>query len=81
WGAGPRAAQHLVLAAKARTILQGRFNVSAEDIRAVAHPVFRHRLFTNFNADAEGVTPEHIIDKLLETIPEPTEADYAQKPT
>jgi len=79
WGAGPRAAQHLVLAAKARTILQGRFNVSAEDIRAVAHPVFRHRLFTNFNADAEGVSPEHIITKLLETIPEPTEADYAQK--
>ncbi|HUW55329.1 MAG TPA: MoxR family ATPase [Planctomycetota bacterium] len=80
WGAGPRAAQHLVLAAKARTILSGRFNVSAEDIRSVAHPVFRHRLFTNFNADAEGVTPEHIIDKLLETIPEPSEQDYARKP-
>jgi len=79
WGAGPRAAQHLVLAAKARTILNGRFNVSADDIRAVAHPVFRHRLFTNFNADAEGVTPEHIIAKLLEAVPEPSEADYAKK--
>jgi len=79
WGAGPRAAQHLVLAAKARTILAGRFNVSADDVRAVAHPVFRHRLFTNFNADAEGVTPEHIIAKLLQTIPEPTEQDYAGK--
>jgi MoxR-like ATPase len=79
WGAGPRAAQHLVLAAKARTILGGRFNVSADNVRAVAHPVFRHRLFTNFNADAEGVTPEHIITKLLETIPEPTESDYARK--
>ena len=79
WGAGPRAAQHLVLAAKARTILGGRFNVSADDIRAVARPVFRHRLFTNFNADAEGVTPEKIIEKLLETIPEPSEKDYAKK--
>jgi MoxR-like ATPase len=79
WGAGPRAAQHLVLAAKARTILAGRFNVSAEDVRAVAKPVFRHRLFTNFNADAEGITPETIIDRLMKTIPEPTEAEYAKK--
>ena len=79
WGAGPRAAQHLVLAAKARTILAGRFNVSGDDIRAVARPVFRHRLFTNFNADAEGVTPEKIIAKLLETVPEPSEKDYAKK--
>jgi MoxR-like ATPase len=68
-----------VLAAKARTILAGRFNVSADDVRAVARPVFRHRLFTNFNADAEGVTPEQIIAKLLETIPEPSAADYAKK--
>ena len=79
WGAGTRAAQHLVLAAKARTILSGRFNVSAEDVRAVARPVFRHRLFTNFNADAEGVTPEKVIDKLLETVAEPSEKDYAKK--
>ena len=80
WGVGPRAAQHLVLSAKARTILHGRFNVSCDDVRAVAHPVFRHRIFTNFNADAEGVTPEHIITRLLKTIPEPSEADYARKP-
>ena len=79
WGVGPRAAQHLVLAAKAHTIIKGRFNVSTDDVRAVAHPVFRHRLFTNFNADAEGVTPEHIVTKLIETVPEPTEADYARK--
>ena len=78
WGAGPRAAQHLVLAAKARTILDGRYNVSAEDVRQVAHPVFRHRVFTNFNADAEGVTPDHIIDRLLKTVPEPSPADYAR---
>jgi MoxR-like ATPase len=78
WGAGPRAAQHLVLAAKARTILDGRYNVSCQDVRAVAHPVLRHRLFTNFNADAEGITPDHVVDKLLETVKEPTEADYAR---
>ncbi len=79
WGAGTRAAQHLVLAAKARTILSGRFNVSADDVRAVARPVFRHRLFTNFNADAEGITPEKVIDRLLETVREPSEKDYAKK--
>ena len=79
WGAGPRAAQHLVLAAKARTILAGRFNVSAADVRDVARPVLRHRLFTNFNADAEGVTPEKVIDRLLETVKETSEKDYAKK--
>ncbi len=79
WGAGPRAAQHLVLAAKARTILDGRYNVSCEDVRRVAHTVFRHRLFTNFNADAEGVTPDDIIDKLLEVVAESSEADYAKR--
>lgn len=72
WGAGPRAAQFMVLGAKARAILQGRFAVSAEDVRALAHPVLRHRLFTNFNADAEGVTVEQIIDRLLRTVPEPS---------
>jgi len=78
WGAGPRAAQHLVLAAKARTILTGRYNVSCKDIRSVAHPVLRHRLFTNFNADAEGIAPDDVINKLIETVAEPTEADYAK---
>jgi len=72
WGAGPRAAQYLTLGAKARAILQGRFAVTAEDIRTLAYPVLRHRIFTNFNADAEGIDVDRIIEKILETIPEPT---------
>ena len=55
WGAGPRAAQYLVLGAKAQAILDGRLNVSCDDVKRVAKPVLRHRLFTNFNADAEGI--------------------------
>ncbi|HWE03976.1 MAG TPA: MoxR family ATPase [Tepidisphaeraceae bacterium] len=78
WGAGPRAAQYLVLGAKANAILNGRLNVSADDVRAIAKPVLRHRLFTNFNADAEGIGPDQVVDKLIETVPEPTAADYAQ---
>jgi MoxR-like ATPase len=69
WGAGPRASQFLVLGAKARAVLHGRFYVSAEDIRAVAYPVLRHRIMTNFNAEAEGVKPDDIIRQLIETIP------------
>jgi MoxR-like ATPase len=69
WGAGPRASQYLVLAAKARAILQGRFHVSIEDIKAVAHPVLRHRIITNFNAEAEGVTTDRIIDRLIREVP------------
>ncbi len=72
WGAGPRAAQNIVLTAKARALLHGRFAVTAEDIRAVTFPVLRHRLFTNFNADAEGVDVDQIIEKILETVPEPS---------
>ena len=78
WGAGPRAAQYLVLGAKARAILDKRYNVSTNDVRAMAHPVLRHRLITNFNADAEGINVEHIIDRLLATVPEPSEEDYAK---
>jgi len=80
WGAGPRAAQYLVLGAKSRALLHGRFNVSAEDVRAVAHPVMRHRIFTNFNADAEGVTTDHLIDMLLKAVPEPQIEDYKSQP-
>ncbi|MBN2216030.1 MAG: MoxR family ATPase [Pirellulales bacterium] len=72
WGAGPRAAQNMILGAKARAILQGRAAVSAEDIRYLAFPVLRHRLFTNFNADAEGVGVEQIIERILQTVPEPS---------
>ncbi len=71
WGAGPRAAQFLVLGAKARAVLHGRLNVNCDDIRGVALPVLRHRVFTNFNADAEGIKPEDVIRRLIETIPEP----------
>lgn len=69
WGAGPRASQFLVLAAKARAALHGRHCVEMADLRAVAHPVLRHRIVTNFNAEADGVTPDHVIDRLLESTP------------
>jgi len=80
WGAGPRACQYLILGAKARAIINGRYNVSCSDIRALAVPVMRHRIFTNFNADAEGVTSVDIINELLKVVPEPSEPDYAKKP-
>ncbi|MHC4599069.1 MAG: AAA family ATPase [Planctomycetota bacterium] len=69
WGAGPRATQYLILGGKARAVLNGRHYVSAEDIRAVAHPVLRHRIITNFSAEAEGVRTDDIVNKLIETIP------------
>ncbi|MCB9892056.1 MAG: MoxR family ATPase [Planctomycetes bacterium] len=68
WGAGPRASQYLVLAAKAKAVLSGRFHVAADDVKAVVHPVLRHRIITNFSAEAEGITPDHVIDRLVETI-------------
>jgi len=76
WGAGPRAAQYLILGAKARAILHGRLAVGCDDVRAVAKPVLRHRIFTNFNADAEGITPDDIIDRLFETVREPSPESY-----
>jgi MoxR-like ATPase len=69
WGAGPRACQYLVIGAKARAALHGRGHVTTDDIRAVAHPVLRHRVITNFNAEAEGVTPDTVVDRLLEETP------------
>ena len=69
WGAGPRACQYLILGAKVRAVLHGRFHVANEDIAAVALPVLRHRIVTNFNADAEGLTSDAIIRKLLEITP------------
>jgi MoxR-like ATPase len=69
WGAGPRACQYLTLGGKVRAVLHGRVHVSTEDIQAVAKPVLRHRIVTNFNADAEGMTVDRIVDRLLETIP------------
>jgi MoxR-like ATPase len=70
-GAGPRAAQYLVLGAKARAVVHGRVNVSCEDVRKLALPVMRHRLFTNFTADSEGITPDDLITRLVETLDEP----------
>jgi len=69
WGAGPRATQYLVLGAKARAVLHGRYYVSCEDIRAVAAPVLRHRIITNFHAEAEGIKPDEIVRRLAEIIP------------
>jgi len=79
WGAGPRACQYLILGGKARAILHGRYNVSCNDVRALAVPVMRHRMFTNFNADAEGVDAVDIINELLRVVPEPSEEDYAKE--
>jgi MoxR-like ATPase len=79
WGAGPRAAQYMVLGAKAYALLHGRTNVSCSDVRALVHPVLRHRVITSFNADSEGVTVEDVIDKLLENVPEPDEEFYARR--
>ncbi|AGA27403.1 AAA family ATPase [Singulisphaera acidiphila] len=69
WGAGPRASQYLVLAAKARAVLHGRYAVSAEDIRAVVGPVLRHRVVTNFNAEGDGLKTDDILKRLLDVIP------------
>lgn len=68
WGAGPRASQYLILGAKARAILYGRNMVSTEDIRAVAHPVLRHRIITNYSAAADGINSDKIVDRLLDMI-------------
>jgi MoxR-like ATPase len=69
WGAGPRASQFLILAAKARAVLHGRYYVSCEDVRSVAAPVLRHRIITNFNAEAEGIKPDDIVRMLTKYIP------------
>ena len=71
FGASVRAAQYLVLGAKARALTNGRYHVSFDDIRALAHPVLRHRIITNFHAQSEGVTTDAIVDRLLEAVPRP----------
>ncbi len=71
WGAGLRASQYLILGAKARALLNGRGHVSCDDIRVLAHPVLRHRILTNFYAEAEKITSEDIVERLLETVPAP----------
>jgi MoxR-like ATPase len=71
FGASVRAAQYLVLGGKARALTSGRYHVSFDDIRALAHPVLRHRIITNFHAQSEGVTTDQITDRLLEVVPMP----------
>jgi MoxR-like ATPase len=77
-GAGPRAGQFLILGAKARAVMEGRIHVSCNDVRNSALAVLRHRIFTNFAADSEGLTPELLIERLLKEIQEPSEKDYAK---
>jgi len=78
WGAGPRASQYLILASKARALLNGRVHVTTKDIQAIAYPVLRHRLITTFHADAEGITTDAIIERLLKAIPLPQEQAAAK---
>ena len=73
WGAGPRASQYLILGGKARALLNGRLHVTTDDIKEVAYPVLRHRLVTTFNADAEGISTDDVIKKLIQAIPLPQE--------
>jgi MoxR-like ATPase len=68
WGAGPRATQHLILAAKARAILHGRYVASVEDVKAVTPSILRHRIIANFKAQAEGITSLDVIDQLLKEV-------------
>jgi MoxR-like ATPase len=72
WGAGPRAAQNIILTAKARAILHGRYAIGTDDVRAMAYPVLRHRIITNFNADADGIDVDQVNEKILKTVPEPS---------
>lgn len=72
WGAGLRASQALILAGKARALMHGRHHVSVKDIQALAGPILRHRVIPNFFAEAEGVTPDRIIQQLLEAVPAPS---------
>ena len=74
WGPGPRAAQYLVLAAKVRAVLRGRYHVTVDDIDALAYPVLRHRIVPTFNAEAQGITVEQIIGQILKSVPRGSEA-------
>ena len=71
FGASVRAAQYLILGGKARALTNGRFHVSFDDVRAMAHPVLRHRIITNFHAQSEGITTDILVDRLLEAVPLP----------
>jgi MoxR-like ATPase len=79
WGAGPRAGQYLILGAKAMAAMDGRFSVAIKDIKKVAVPVLRHRISTNFQAQAEGKTSDDLIEMLLKEVPEPEAAKYEKR--
>jgi len=79
WGAGPRAGIFLLQGGKAMAAMDGRFSVAIDDIRKVALPVLRHRISTNFQAQAEGKTSEDIIEQLLAIIGEPEVAKYERR--
>jgi MoxR-like ATPase len=76
WGAGTRAVQYLVLGAKARAAIAGEYNVTVDHVRAVAALVLRHRVMTNFHAEAEGVSPDKVVDHLLKNVTPPKLEDY-----
>jgi MoxR-like ATPase len=80
WGAGPRAGQFLINGGKALAAMEGRYWVAVEDIRKIAEPVLRHRISTNFQAQAEGLTAEDVIAHLLREIPEPEIPKFAEPP-
>ena len=71
WGAGLRASQALVRGGKARALMHGRYHVSIKDIQALAKPILRHRVMTNFYAESERITPDTIVERLIETVPVP----------
>ena len=77
WGAGTRAVQFLVIGAKARAAISGEYNVTCEHVRAVAPLVLRHRIVPNFHAEAEGISPDQIVQYLLENVPQPGEKSYS----
>ena len=74
WGAGPRASIYLIMGAKARAVLHGRYHATTKDVRAVAMPVLRHRVITTFNAEAAGIMPDDVVARLLETVKAPGQA-------
>jgi MoxR-like ATPase len=72
WGAGLRASQSLILAGKARALVHGRYHVSVADVRALAHPILRHRIIPNFYAESEHITADDLVGRLLDTVPAPS---------
>ncbi|MDO8550696.1 MAG: AAA family ATPase, partial [Ignavibacteria bacterium] len=68
WGAGPRASQYLILAAKTRAVIEGRFTPNIDDVKTAMVPVLRHRIITNFNAEADGITSLEVINKLMKEV-------------